>query len=159
MDRKRLVVFLLALLTVLAAMTILWFSSKTSAISSQQSYTVTDTILRVFYPEYSQMGEVEKQAKIDRAVLYVRKTAHVLEFTVFSLLCTLHLGYIHHQKPWRLKRYVFLAMAIGMCLAAVDEFSQLGVSGRSGSIIDVGIDIVGVLIGALIGWSIMRRKG
>ena len=51
-----------------------------------------------------------------------------------------------------------VALAAGVCLAAVDEFSQLGVSGRSGSLIDVGIDTAGVVIGSVIGWLIMRRK-
>ena len=104
------------------------------------------------------MSIAEKQAEIDRAMLYVRKTAHVTEFAVFSLLCTLLLGYIHGQKPHILKRYALLALAAGVCLAMVDEFSQLGVSGRSGSIIDVGIDTAGVVIGSVIGWLIMRRK-
>ena len=152
------VIVALALFTVLAAAAILWFSSRTAEASDQQSGTVTDIILRIFCPGYSQMNEAEKQAEIDRAMLYVRKTAHVMEFTVFSLLCTLLLGYIHQQKPQRLRLYVFLAMAAGVCLAAVDELSQLGVSGRSGSIIDVGIDTIGVVIGAVIGWLIMRRK-
>lgn len=158
MNRKRFIITLLTLFTVLTAATILWFSSRTAEASDQQSSTVTDIILRIFCPGYSQMNEVEKQAEIDRAMLYVRKIAHVMEFAVFSLLCTLLLGYIHCQKPQRLKRYALLALAAGVCLAAVDEFSQLGVSGRSGSLIDVGIDTAGVVIGSVIGWLIMRRK-
>ena len=148
----------LALFTVLTAAAILWFSSRTAEASDQQSGTVTDIILRIFCPGYSQMSDAEKQAEIDRAMLYVRKAAHVTEFAVFSLMCTLLLGYIHCQKTQRLKRYALLALAAGVCLAAVDEFSQLGVSGRSGSLIDVGIDTAGVVIGSVIGWLIMRRK-
>lgn len=158
MNRKRFIITLLTLFTVLTAATIFWFSSKTAEASDQQSRMVTDIILRVFCPGYSQMSEAEKQAEIDRAMLYVRKAAHVTEFAVFSLLCTLLLGYIHGQKPHRLKRYALLAVAAGICLAAVDEFSQLGVSGRSGNVIDVGIDTAGVVIGAVIGWMIIRRK-
>lgn len=158
MNRKHLVIVVLALFTVLVAIAILWFSSRTAEASDQQSGTVTDIILRIFCPGYSQMSYAEKQAEIDRAMLYVRKAAHVTEFAVFSLMCTLLLGYIHCQKPQRLKRYALLALASGVCLAAVDEFSQLGVSGRSGSLIDVGIDTAGVAIGSVIGWLIMRRK-
>ena len=148
----------LALFTVLTAATIFWFSSRTAEDSDRQSGMVTDIILRVFCSGYSQMSEVEKQAEIDHAMLYVRKAAHVTEFAVFSLLCTLLLGCLHRQKPRRLKRYALLSVAAGICLAAVDEFSQLDVSGRSGSVIDVGIDTAGVVIGSVIGWLIMRRK-
>lgn len=158
MSRKHLAIVALALFTVLVAIAILWFSSRTAETSDQQSGAVTDIILRIFCPGYSQMSDAEKQAEIDRAMLYVRKAAHVTEFAVFSLMCTLLLGYIHCQKPQRLKRYALLALAAGVCLAAVDEFSQLGVSGRSGSLIDVGIDTAGVVIGSVIGWLIMRRK-
>ena len=117
---------------------------------------MTDIILRIFCPGYSQMSEAEKQVEIDRAMLYVRKIAHVTEFTVFSLLCTLLLGYIHCQKPQRLNRYALLTMAAGVCLAVVDEISQLGVSGRSGSVMDVGIDTKGVEIGMVLGWVIIK---
>lgn len=155
---RSLSIVVLVLFTILAAATILWFSSRTAEESNQQSIMVTDIVLRVFYPGYSQMSEAEKQVEIDHAMLYVRKVAHVMEFAVFSLLCTLLLGYMHRQKPQRLKRYALLAMTAGVCLAAVDEFSQLSVSGRSGSIIDVGIDTIGVVIGAVIGWLNVRRK-
>lgn len=158
MNRKRFIITLLTLFTVLTAATIFWFSSRTAEDSDRQSGMVTDIILRIFCPGYSQMNEAEKQAEIDHAMLYVRKAAHVTEFAVFSLMCTLLLGYIHCQKTQRLKRYALLALAAGVCLAAVDEFSQLGVSGRSGSLIDVGIDTAGVVIGSVIGWLIMRRK-
>ena len=74
-------------------------------------------------------------------ITYVRKAAHVFEYVVLGIL-----SFMNSREF--LKNRVFSASLI-FCIfyAASDEFHQLYVPGRSGSVIDVLIDICGALIG------------
>ena len=57
-------------------------------------------------------------------------------------------------------RFFALGYAFSVLYAATDEFHQLFVEGRSGSLFDVGVDAAGALLGVAAAWvlcSIARK--
>ena len=67
----------------------------------------------------------------------LRKVAHLTEYTVFGAL----LGRaIQHAMP---------AFLLGAAYAVTDEVHQHFVRGRHGSVIDFGIDAIGVAVGVV----------
>ena len=50
---------------------------------------------------------------------------------------------------WSYKCYLF-SIVLGFIYACFDEFHQLYVTGRTGQLMDIGIDMIGVLFGVLV---------
>jgi VanZ family protein len=71
----------------------------------------------------------------------LRKCAHMTEFAILGILL------------WRALGAELPALVLAVAYAGTDELHQLFVRGRHGSVIDVGIDTVGVLIGL----ALLRR--
>jgi VanZ family protein len=72
------------------------------------------------------------------------KSLHVLAYLLFTVLT----GWL--QAPARYRVLLLFAL---MAHGTVTELIQLAVPSRTGSLIDVGIDHLGVLLGVLIGWK------
>jgi VanZ family protein len=70
--------------------------------------------------------------------LVLRKIAHATEFAILAALLV------------RALRHTGWAVAIGVAYAVSDEIHQSFVSGRQGALRDVGIDAVGVVVGAVL---------
>lgn len=68
--------------------------------------------------------------------LLLRKAAHLTEFAVLGAL----LARAVRELP---------ALTLGIAYAVTDELHQTVVEGRAGSLLDVGIDATGVLLGIL----------
>ena len=87
----------------------------------------------------------------------VRKAAHVLEFFLLGGLLSWLLGMLL-QKPWA---YVLPSLGSGCLTACVDETLQCFAPGRSPSPVDVGIDMVGIMLAVglfSLGWLIQKNK-
>ena len=82
----------------------------------------------------------------------VRKTAHVIEFTTLSMFAT-GLLVLYHVKYAYLLGFIFSSL-----YAATDELHQLFIPGREAKWTDLGFDMSGALIGAVIVWLIVRRR-
>jgi VanZ family protein len=74
--------------------------------------------------------------------IYIRKAAHMFLFFVLTLLVWLALTRVLRQRPKR----AAAAAVLGVALAALDEYHQTLVPGRSGELRDVLVDSAGVLI-------------
>jgi VanZ family protein len=87
----------------------------------------------------------------------VRKCAHMTEYAVLALLLwrALRSGPAIRAKMSMLFGVVLLGCAV---FAASDEFHQSFVKSRTPSVRDVLLDIVGALIGLLIGMSFAQRR-
>ncbi len=72
-----------------------------------------------------------------------RKMAHFLEYMILSWLIMRGL----EKMPGLSEMY--LVFIIGVLYAASDEYHQTFVYGRQGTIVDVGVDSLGALSGAL----------
>ena len=76
--------------------------------------------------------------------LVLRKIAHATEYAILAALLVRAL----RRPGW--------AIALGVAYSISDEVHQSFISGRHGSPIDIGIDAIGVVVGAVIAarrWS------
>lgn len=103
--------------------------------SAQESLWFTKYILN---PVLSWFG-----VKADNDV--VRKIAHAVEFCVLALVLSL---------LWKKPIKAFYA---GFTLAFLDESLQV-CTGRGALVTDIWIDLMGVMVGSLVGWIIFSVK-
>lgn len=106
------------------------FSSQTASVSRSVSAFFTEHI-------FGALGLTER---------FVRKLAHFTEFAVLGAFAMLFIS------TFDIKRFVCALISLTLCAAyaAADEFHQLFVSGRSGQISDVLLDICGAVLGVLV---------
>jgi len=91
------------------------------------------------------------------AELFLRKTAHIVEFAILAYLvtralCTPHprlTGYDRHPVP--------LAGALSLAYAVTDELHQHFVPGRSCRFEDVLIDAAGICLGLVLARKVYRK--
>ncbi|MGN1322896.1 MAG: VanZ family protein [Bacilli bacterium] len=105
-------------------------SSFNGNISSNQSGSIADLIYNLF-----NISDTEKVS------LIVRKCAHVSEFFILGILV------INLVSKYNVKHIYLISFIICVLYASSDEFHQLFVSGRSGQVTDVLIDLIGVVLG------------
>jgi VanZ family protein len=133
---------------------VLWaaviFSASGDKKSVQRSSRLIEPFVRWLLPDISEEG-------VQTTVFVVRKCAHVTEFAILALLLR-----------WALRRTLWQAQAgwvpraagsawLGAVLFAVtDEWHQVYVPGRQGSVWDVVIDSVGAAGGLFALWLLGR---
>lgn len=81
----------------------------------------------------------------------VRKIAH---FSAFAVLGAFLTGSFWYFKDFRLRR----PLCCSLLAAFVDETIQLFVTGRSGQISDMWLDLSGALFGTITLWLILRYR-
>lgn len=82
----------------------------------------------------------EKEIIIKNSSFYIRKIAHITEYLILGFLMFNLLNQYSITK-------IYYAIGLSILYSCTDEFHQLFISGRSGSIRDVLIDSIGILIG------------
>ncbi len=93
----------------------------------------------------------------------IRKLAHLAEYAVLGLLATEALkaflpAYSGGASRKTLGRMAVIVIPFGTVVASIDELHQSSLPSRTGSVRDVGIDIVGLTAGVLAMWTIGRRR-
>lgn len=93
----------------------------------------------------------EKEIIVKNSSFYIRKIAHITEYLI--------LGFLMFNL---LKQYsvtnIYYAIGLSILYSCTDEFHQLFISGRSGSIRDVLIDSIGILIGTYLYKSLFIKN-
>jgi VanZ family protein len=87
--------------------------------------------------------------------LYVRKSGHIIEYSIFSLL--LYRGIRGGRAGWRIT-WALAAVAIAACYAALDEVHQAFVPSRGPSAFDVLLDTCGAAAAQVLAWLWPRRQ-
>ncbi len=82
----------------------------------------------------------EKEIIVKNSSFYIRKIAHITEYLILGFLMFNLLNQYSITK-------IYYAIGLSILYSCTDEFHQLFISGRSGSIRDVLIDSIGILIG------------
>lgn len=114
---------------------IFYMSNQVADTSTSTSGFFVDIIRSIFSLD---------ESYIDILQTIIRKGAHMSEYALLGIL--FYYGFSHLQA-----KYVYiLSFITSLLYACTDEFHQLFIPGRSGSIIDVGIDSIGIIIGLLI---------
>jgi len=99
-----------------------------------------------------QLGIDGRQLMQGPYTLYIRKLAHITEYAILMIL-SLRIAILQ----WPYKKVALYSLLFCIFYAATDEFHQTFIPGRVGTPVDVGIDMLGMLLG-LVAWSVFRRK-
>jgi VanZ family protein len=84
-------------------------------------------------------------------VIIVRKLAHIIEYFILYLLT------YNCFKEYGIK-YKYASIIFCIFCGLIDEVHQLFINGRSGQIIDVFVDLIGIIIGYIIIEVIYGKK-
>lgn len=109
---------------------IFYMSSLDSTISSHQSSSIVDILLKVF-PTISE----------NVVSIIIRKTAHFLEYFILGLLV------YNYLRQTKCEKIVLVAILVCILYAITDEVHQAFVPGRSCRLLDMGIDSLGSIFG------------
>ncbi len=146
---------LLALLLVLISLGgMYYFSSQDSKTSSKQSNSVVsliddirdkvtlkdEALIRIQTKVYEKLKSFGSKSYI------VRKMAHFTIYALIGISLTLFI-YVFSKKTLLSSSLAFI---LSVSYACFDEYRQLSISGRSGSLKDIFIDSCGALTGILI---------
>jgi VanZ family protein len=115
-------------------------AGSSDLMSSKRTSRIIGPVLRWLVPEIS-------EATVQAVQLVVRKTAHVTEYAVLTLLiwraCRKPVRRDSRPWDWKLAGRAFL---LAVLCAALDEFHQSFVPSREGTVRDVLFDTSGALI-------------
>ena len=126
------------------------FIFSTDHFSGTQTSRFIGPILKWIMPGISDESIASLQ-------LIVRKFAHLAEYAILSILICRALARSAALELLPLGA-IAQAVLIAGVYAVTDEWHQSGTSERMGSLVDVGIDITGAVIGAVFFAWFTRRK-
>ena len=150
-EKKKRIFMIFRILLILWMIVIFLFSAADGNESSETSGWVGRMIGSFLHSDFEEWTEEEQKAYAQKIEYPIRKAAHATEYAVLALL---FFGAIDLKGR---KRYL-CAWAGAAAYACTDEFHQLFVPGRAGSVIDVCIDSSGALVGLLILWGILSLR-
>lgn len=125
------------------------FFASTVNFSASNTSRIIRPLLLWLYPGMS-------EESLDFAHFIIRKLGHLTEYAILALLAARAFYTSSHQLLRR--RWFLFALALVVLYALSDEFHQLFVPSRTGSIYDSLIDIVGGAIALLLFLLWQRRK-
>jgi VanZ family protein len=128
---------------------------STDTFSSERTSQAVYPLLRWLLPHAS-------DATLEVVHLLIRKSAHVAEYFVFSLLLLRAVRAPERerqsQSQWKM-RWAVTALLIAAMYAGLDEFHQSFVPSRTASGWDALLDTVGASAAQLAAWMHARRRG
>jgi VanZ family protein len=128
---------------------IMIFIGSTDLMSAQHTSRIIGPILRWLHPGIS-------PSRIEQVQFVIRKTAHLSEYAVLSLLIFRALA--NMIRSGRFAGAASITLLISSAFAASDEFHQSFVPSRTSSVRDVVIDITGAIFGMTIYWSFVHKR-
>lgn len=133
------------ILVVIWMFTIFCFSNQQGTGSSNTSKNVSIIIVNILDIK-QEINEELKEELVNSIEPYIRKIAHFTIYMVGGILL-INAAYAYKMKD---KNAILCACIIGVIYAASDEIHQLFVLGRSGRIVDVIIDSLGIFTGVVV---------
>lgn len=124
--------------------TVFYFSNQPSQISENQSDTIVQKLLEIFF----------NNTDIQNIDFIVRKLAHLFLYTIGGML-VFNLILTYHKS---LKLTLCISSMTCIIYAISDEIHQYFIPGRSCQLIDVGIDSIGICIGICFMCFIVRKE-
>lgn len=145
-------------------MTIIFlFSANNGEESSKDSGFIVQIIWNLLdHVPFLNINHQQKMVIADNLEFVVRKAAHMTEYGILAI-CFLFGVFVFFKTSQNLmyrKKYIFMiSWVMTILYAMTDEYHQLFVPGRSGKIMDVGIDATGALIFlAILAFSFRFKK-
>ena len=145
---KRQGIYVISFLPAILMMCVIFFFSAQDAqnsgnMSKGMSVGIVKTVSRLSGKKISKQNTLQFADWIEKPL---RKVAHMTEYFILALLWVLPFS-LHGYSE---KKLACCILIICVLTAAGDELHQYFVSGRNASVIDVGIDSVGVGIALLL---------
>ena len=140
------------LLIVCWMMYIFSFSNDTGVVSTKKSDGLIIKIVETI--SNKKLSNDEKEKWVRYLVVPVRKSAHLVIYLILGLLIY---SFVLEFLFSNLKSFL-LTISSSFLYACSDEIHQMIVSGRSGQISDVLLDMLGVLLGIIIYKFIFERR-
>lgn len=144
--KKAVIIKLLSFIpTTLLLLLIFGFSAQDGETSGSLSFEISVFLVKLFSPLLPVSAtEATLLEYAEHLHLYVRKAAHMTEYFLLALSLQLPLAaWFSRLAFWKTR--IFTGFFCTVLFAALDEFHQTFVPGRSGNVIDVCIDSVGAL--------------
>ena len=150
-DTKIIIKIIGITLIVMWMITVFIFSNEKATESKVTSRKVTIAIVQaILGKDISDNEELLKNT--DKIV---RKLAHYTLYTVGGVLI---ISFAYTMDKTK-KEKILYSLAFGVCFVITDEVHQLFVPGRTGRLLDVGIDTLGIMTGILIFLIIKKMIG
>ena len=148
---KKTLRYLLKPLSILPALAMMYVIFHFSAQEGVQSASLSREVTKVVVLAYNKVAakgydNLTLNSMIDSLHPYVRKAAHVTEYCLLAMAVSLPMW------VYRIRGFGLTLFAGAFCVmfAALDEFHQSFVSGRTSTPKDVLIDSIGILIGIIL---------
>ena len=143
--QRTLIRITMLILLVLTFISIFNFSNQDGQASSGLSKKVARKIVDVF-PYTKNLSEKTKNKIVEKTQPIIRKGAHL---SIYTLVGIFIMSFISTYKI-HLKYKFLISILVGLVYASSDEIHQSFIPGRTASIIDVGIDTLGVTLGIIL---------
>ena len=130
------------ILLIIWAVVIFDFSSQNGVASSNLSDSLVYRVVDLFVTDMNSISELT----FHYLIFFVRKAAHMAEYGILGLLIY---NVLNNYRFFKAQLNLWV-LGFSTIYALSDELHQTFVIGRSGSIVDVLIDTVGVIIMLLI---------
>lgn len=150
-DKKTQIKIFNIILIVIWMISVFCFSNQQGTESGDTSRKFTVAIIRILTGKSFELDN----SFIESIQLFIRKMAH---FTVYSIGGFLIMNYTDTTDK-ACKQKILYSIGFGGSYAVTDELHQFFVSGRSGNIFDVGIDIAGVITGIFVYLALRKIIG
>lgn len=137
------------------------FSAQDGEASGSLSFQISLYLVQLFSPLLP--TALSEDVLLERAELihiFVRKAAHMTEYFLLALSLQLPLA-AWFSKVLSWKKRIFIGFFSTVIFAALDEFHQSFVPGRSGNFTDVCIDSIGAIAASIclvIFSSVVQKK-
>lgn len=135
----------LFILLIITFIVIFNFSNQNGEKSGGLSREITEDMTKNVQ-SIQKLEENEKNKVLKKIEHIIRKTAHLLLYTLIGII-TMSLMCTYNVKG---SKRIETSLIVGVVYAVSDEIHQIFIPDRTASIIDVGIDSCGVLVGSLI---------
>lgn len=149
-SQKSLAIRLLSFVPALALLLLIFgFSAQDGDTSGSLSFQISLYLVNLFSPLLpAAMSERIVLERAELIHLFVRKAAHMTEYFLLALSLQLPLKTCLSERLGR-KARILTGAALAVLFAALDEFHQTFVPGRSGNLTDVCIDSIGIIAASL----------
>lgn len=150
-DTKIIIKIIGITLIVMWMITVFIFSNEKATESKVTSRNVTIAIVQAI----SGKDISDNEELLKNTDKIVRKLAHYTLYTVGGVLI---ISFAYTMDKTK-KEKILYSLAFGVCFVITDEVHQLFVPGRTGRLLDVGIDTLGIMTGILIFLIIKKMIG
>ena len=162
MKIKQLIIKLLSFVPALLLLFLIFgFSAQDGEESGSLSFQISLFLVQLVSPLLP--AAMSEKVLFERAELihyFVRKAAHMTEYFLLALSLQLPLtAWLSHKISW--KPRILTGFLLTAVFAALDEFHQSFVPGRSGNFTDVCIDSIGAIAASIclfIFYSLYQKK-